>query len=289
MWHFYLESDILVGDRRGGSKLTRMTCEFEGGREDQLCIPWKVMGEGSQTLSHTMYDFTNFPPNSRAQRVTEERLLEVEIEIGMRDGQEQAFVGEGEPHVDGEPGDLRFRIRQQKHARFERRGDDLYANMTISLQDALNGFDTTIAHLDGHLVRIAREKVYCTCIQYSINRITRWKWEKNRKNPTKNQQVTWPGTRIRRRDEGMPVYGNTRQRGTMYITFDVNFPKDAVFSDEQKALIQDLLKQQDLKPSLYNGLWAFCATKQPCLLVYICDKRLFYVLMLNATRTNDVF
>ena len=28
------------------------------------------------------------------------------------------FVGEGEPHVDGEPGDLKFTIRTQKHPRY---------------------------------------------------------------------------------------------------------------------------------------------------------------------------
>jgi len=39
--------------------------------------------------------------------VTEERVLEVEIEPGMRDGQEYPFVAEGEPHIDGEPGDLK--------------------------------------------------------------------------------------------------------------------------------------------------------------------------------------
>ena len=46
--------------------------------------------------------------------VPEEKLLEIEIEAGMRDGQEYPFVAEGEPHIDGEPGDLKFRIRQMK-------------------------------------------------------------------------------------------------------------------------------------------------------------------------------
>ena len=36
---------------------------------------------------------------------------------------------------------------------FERRGDDLYTNVTISLRDALVGFELSIKHLDGHLVR----------------------------------------------------------------------------------------------------------------------------------------
>lgn len=38
--------------------------------------------------------------------VNEDRVLEVEIEPGMIDGQETKFTAEGEPHIDGEPGDL---------------------------------------------------------------------------------------------------------------------------------------------------------------------------------------
>lgn len=66
--------------------------------------------------------------------VNEERLLEVEVEVGMVDGQETTFFAEGEPHLDGEPGDLKLRIRTMPHPVFERRGDDLYTNITISLQ-----------------------------------------------------------------------------------------------------------------------------------------------------------
>lgn len=35
---------------------------------------------------------------------------------------------------------------------FERRGDDLYTNVTISLVEALVGFEMDIVHLDGHKV-----------------------------------------------------------------------------------------------------------------------------------------
>lgn len=52
----------------------------------------------------------------------------------MVDGQETTFVAEGEPHLDGDPGDLKIRMRTIPHALFERRGDDLYTNITISLQ-----------------------------------------------------------------------------------------------------------------------------------------------------------
>lgn len=135
--------------------------------------------------------------------VNEERILEFEVEPGMEDGQEHTFVAEGEPHIDGEPGDLKIRITTDPHSRFERRGNDLYTNITISLQDALTGFEMEILHLDGHKVHISREK------------------------------VTWPGARIRKKGEGMPSYENNNLYGVLYITFDVEFPKTA-FSDEDK-------------------------------------------------------
>lgn len=78
--------------------------------------------------------------------------MEVEIEQGMIDGQEIRFRAEGEPHIDGDPGDLVLKIKTAPHLIFERRGDDLYTNVTISLVDALTGFSLDITHLDGRKV-----------------------------------------------------------------------------------------------------------------------------------------
>lgn len=132
-------------------------------------------------------------------------MLEIEIEPGMINGQETRFVAEGEPHVDGEPGDLRLRIKTLPHPRFERKGDDLYTNVTISLQDALVGFEMSIEHLDGHKVAISREK------------------------------VTWPGARIRKKGEGMPSYENNNNFGTLTITFDVEFPKNDLSPQDKEG------------------------------------------------------
>ncbi|ODM93470.1 DnaJ subfamily B member 11 [Orchesella cincta] len=154
--------------------------------------------------------------------VNEERTLEFEVEPGMTDGQEHKFVAEGEPHIDGEPGDLRIRIKTQPHPRFERRGDDLFTNITISLQDALTGFEMNIPHLDGHKVHISREK------------------------------VTWSGARIRKKGEGMPNYDNNNLFGVMYITFDVEFPKSEL-SAEEKEGIRKILNQNSIN-KVYNGL-----------------------------------
>jgi len=157
--------------------------------------------------------------------VSEEHHLEVEVEPGMMDGMEHKFHAEGEPHMDGEPGDLVLQIRTYPHKQFERRGDDLYTNVSISLVDALSGFDMDIEHLDGHKVHVSREK------------------------------ITWPGARIRKKGEGMPNYENNNLFGTMYITFDVAFPKGEI-SEKDKQAISQMLNQDPIN-SVYNGLGGF--------------------------------
>jgi DnaJ family protein B protein 11 len=53
--------------------------------------------------------------------------------------QEIVFFEEGEPLVDGEPGDLKFVVRAVASPGWERRGNDLVINHTITLVEALTG------------------------------------------------------------------------------------------------------------------------------------------------------
>ena len=131
----------------------------------------------------------------------------------------------GEPHIDGEPGDFKFRVVELKHAVFERRGHDLYTNITIPLQDALTGFDISINHLDGHPVRVQRDR------------------------------VTWPGARIKKAKEGMPLYDDNNSKGDLYITFDVEFPKGEM-KPENKEAVKNIL-QQTSAHTVYNGLQGY--------------------------------
>lgn len=140
------------------------------------------------------------------------KTLEVEVERGMKENSEQKFHGEGEPHIDGDPGDLKVRIKTLPHAVFERRGDDLYTNATISLADAMTGFTLALKHLDGHIVKVTREK------------------------------VTWPGAKVRKAGEGMPNYDNNHVKGALYITFDIEFPKGEL-SKEDKETIRLILSK----------------------------------------------
>ena len=48
-------------------------------------------------------------------------------------------------------------------------------------------------------------------------------------------KITWPGARIRKKDEGMPNYDNNNKFGTLFITFDVDFPKGELDPEEKQS------------------------------------------------------
>ncbi len=141
--------------------------------------------------------------------------LQVEVEPGMRDGHEITFFEQGEPLLDGEPGDLKFRLRTAASGNadgvaFERRGDDLHVGATVTLTDALVGFERSLLHLDGKQV------------------------------PLRAEGVTRPGDVAKLQGQGMPVNGHGKRFGNMYVTYSVQMPTQ--LTDAQKKTVRDLFK-----------------------------------------------
>uniref|UniRef100_A0A1D1XNL8 DnaJ protein ERDJ3B n=1 Tax=Anthurium amnicola TaxID=1678845 RepID=A0A1D1XNL8_9ARAE len=145
-------------------------------------------------------------PNVKYER--EGYLLTVDIEKGMQDGQEVVFYEDGEPIIDGEPGDLKFRIKTAPHERFRREGNDLHATATITLLQALVGFEKSIEHLDEHLVNIGTKGI------------------------TESKEVR------KFKGEGMPLHMSTK-KGDLYVTFEVLFPTS--LTEDQKNKIKEVL------------------------------------------------
>lgn len=145
-------------------------------------------------------------PNVKYER--EGNFITVDIEKGMQDGQEVVFYEEGEPIIDGEAGDLKFRIRTATHDRFRREGSNLHTTATITLAQALVGFEKTVTHLDEHLVDIGTKGI------------------------TKPKEVR------KFKGEGMPLHFSNK-KGDLYVTFEVLFPTS--LTDEQKTKLKAIL------------------------------------------------
>lgn len=145
-------------------------------------------------------------PNVKFER--EGYFVTVDIEKGMQDGQEVTFYEDGEPMIDGEAGDLRFRIHTAPHDVFRREGNDLHATVTITLVQALVGFEKSLKHLDEHLVEIGTKGI------------------------TKPKEVR------KFKGEGMPLHFSTK-KGDLYVTYEVLFPTS--LTEDQKTNIQKIL------------------------------------------------
>jgi DnaJ-class molecular chaperone len=151
---------------------------------------------------------------------TEATTLHMNIEKGMKDGDAITFEMMGEQRPKQIPGDVVFKLKQQKHKVFTRRGNDLTIKDKITLRQSLLGFEKTFKHLDGHEVKIRRDG------------------------------VTMPGAVMKVKDEGMPKKDDTSSYGDLYIEFSVQFPD--TLTTEQQAAISNNFKASahDIKAEL---------------------------------------
>ena len=85
-------------------------------------------------------------------RVRERRTHNVDVPAGIRDGQTLRLSGRGDAGPrGGAPGDLYVHIRVRGHGVFEREGDDLVANIDVSVAQATLGAHIVLPALDGDI------------------------------------------------------------------------------------------------------------------------------------------
>jgi DnaJ family protein A protein 2 len=126
----------------------------------------------------------------------EKKEITIHIDKGMQHQQRIVFRGEGHHLPDSDKGDIIVVLKEQAHPLFKRTGDDLLIEKTISITEALCGFQLVIKHLD------ARDLLV----------------------------VQHPGTVTKNdvlkciENEGMPIYKNPFEKGNLFIKFHVEFP-----------------------------------------------------------------
>jgi len=80
------------------------------------------------------------------------KRLEVKIPAGVRDGSRIRIVGEGSSgRAEGNKGDLYLVVKVLPHQLFERKGDDLYTEVSVPLATAMLGGEVGLPTLNGNL------------------------------------------------------------------------------------------------------------------------------------------
>ncbi|MGZ7040569.1 MAG: DnaJ C-terminal domain-containing protein [Thermoanaerobaculia bacterium] len=76
--------------------------------------------------------------------------IKVKIPEGVRDGQRIRLRGKGGPGHDGGPhGDLNVLVHVRPHAFFERRGDDIYIDLPVTVGEAIRGAEVEVPTIHG--------------------------------------------------------------------------------------------------------------------------------------------
>ncbi|KAL2609576.1 hypothetical protein R1flu_028149 [Riccia fluitans] len=145
--------------------------------------------------------------------VHDKKLLEVHVEKGMQNGQKITFQGEADEAPDTITGDIVFVLQVKEHQKFKRKGDDLFVEHTLTLTEALCGFQFPLTHLDGRQLLI-------------------------KSNPG---EIIKPGQFKAIDDEGMPHYQKPFIKGRLYIHFDVDFPESDSLNPEQQKGLESVL------------------------------------------------
>jgi molecular chaperone DnaJ len=140
-------------------------------------------------------------------RVRRADTIEIRIPAGVQTGSRVRVPGRGNAGTAGEPpGDLYIITDVQPHPFFDRRGDDLYTTVPITVTEATLGAKIEVPTIDGR----------------SLLRVP----------PGTNS-----GQKLRLREKGVPSVRTPGQRGDQYIELQVMVPKPV---DER---VRELLKE----------------------------------------------
>ncbi|ARK10917.1 J domain-containing protein [Fibrella sp. ES10-3-2-2] len=139
------------------------------------------------------------------------KTIGITIYAGVENGQKIKLAGYGAPGVNGGPnGDLYLTFSVDADPRYKRQGNDLHITEEIDLATALLGGDKVVETLSGQV-----------------------------KVPVKPE--TQPGTKVRLKGKGFPVYRQDNTFGDLYVQWQVKLPTN--LTDEQKDLLAKALNR----------------------------------------------
>nr|XP_015221014.1 PREDICTED: dnaJ homolog subfamily B member 5 isoform X1 [Lepisosteus oculatus] len=147
-------------------------------------------------------------PDGRTIR-TEDKILNIVIKRGWKEGTKITFPKEGDETPDNIPADIAFLLKDKAHPHFKRDGSNIVYTAKISLKEALCGCTVNIPTIDNRVI------------------------------PLPCSDIIKPGTVKRLRGEGLPFPKSPTQRGDLIVEFQVRFP-DRIPPQSREILKQHL-------------------------------------------------
>jgi len=136
------------------------------------------------------------------------KVIEIPIKRGYKAGTKLTYEREGDERPGEVPADIIFEIEEAKHARFQRKGDDLIHKRRLTVTEALVGTRFNLVGIDGSQLEI----------------------------DTRDDGIIAPGQHKVLRGKGMPN-SKTGVYGDLVVEFEIVFPRGAKLSPQQKQLI----------------------------------------------------
>jgi len=156
----------------------------------------------------------------KGKRTTsEKKALELYIPRGAMQGEKIVLEGEADQVPDQTPGDIVFTLVEEEHETFQRAGNDLSAELKVTLAEALCGFSRVVLkHLDGRGIHINHPK----------------------------GNVLKPGQILKVPGEGMPQK-KSDLKGDLFLVISIEFPENGWMEDEASfSSLQNILPKSTL-------------------------------------------
>ncbi|MDP2527406.1 J domain-containing protein [Maribacter dokdonensis] len=209
--------------RRSNSNTNRTYTNYSGQQEDFSDFFESMFGGGGfggstrqrtsqfkgQDLNATLnLNMTDILQEQKQTLDLGNKKIRITIPAGVEDGQTIKITGYGGEGVNGGPkGDLYLTFEIYNNTDFQRVGNDLYKNESISLYDAILGSSIEITTLTGKV-------------------------------KLKVKPETQNDTKIKLKGKGMPIYKKKGTHGDLYITYKVTMPTN--LSQKEKEMFKQL-------------------------------------------------
>lgn len=194
-------------DRCGGKGIRTVTRQMGPGFISQSREPCSFCRQRGVIIA----DKDKCPECHAEYVVDKEKEIDIFVEKGSRAGQRIVLKNEGDEEPGIEAGDLIIIIEEKPHSLFTRKGNDLFMKKKISFGESLCGCTFEIPTLDNRHLLIH----------------------------TSEGDIIKPDDKRCIKNEGMPVYRSSLDKGNLIIQFEVDYPeKGSIDSKMKKHLLE---------------------------------------------------